>query len=208
MQPNTPQICPKTHHTLLHVLERSITIAWAKTAPHLDSPSSTYAYLNTPHFGSRLPPRLPPKKNRSTPPPTDVSGSDRTTSDRRRHPTRRRHVSPRDRIAAAVPAREAQEGPPRARAPRPLLLPSAAAFPGSGGRHLRGPPPPPKSGDLAAPPRPATGCLASPPCRAARGRAVLLHVGVAPATSSPLRPPPPSSPASSQLRRRAATVPP
>ena len=45
LQPNTPQIWPKTHQTLLHVLERSITIVWAKTAPHLDSPSSLYAYL-------------------------------------------------------------------------------------------------------------------------------------------------------------------
>ena len=45
LQPNTPPICPKTHQTLLHVLERSITIAWPKTAPHLDSPSSLYAYI-------------------------------------------------------------------------------------------------------------------------------------------------------------------
>ena len=42
LQPNTPQIWPQTHQTLLHVLERSITIVWAKTAPHLDSPSSLY----------------------------------------------------------------------------------------------------------------------------------------------------------------------
>ena len=48
LQPNTPPIWPKTHQTLLHHLERSITIAWPKTAPHLDSPSSLYAYLNTP----------------------------------------------------------------------------------------------------------------------------------------------------------------
>ena len=45
LQPNTPQIWPKTHQTLLHVLERSITIVWAKTAPHLASPSSLYAYI-------------------------------------------------------------------------------------------------------------------------------------------------------------------
>ena len=44
LQPNTPQIWPKTHQTPLHHLERSITIAWPKTAPHLDSPSSLYAY--------------------------------------------------------------------------------------------------------------------------------------------------------------------
>ena len=35
---------PKTHLTLLHHLGRSITIAWPKTAPHLDSPSSLYLY--------------------------------------------------------------------------------------------------------------------------------------------------------------------
>ena len=48
LQPNTLQIWPKTHLNLLHHLERSITIAWPKTAPHLDSPSSSYAYLKTP----------------------------------------------------------------------------------------------------------------------------------------------------------------
>ena len=54
LQPNTPPIWPKTHQTLLHHLERSITIAWPKTAPHLDSPSSLYAYLKTPHSKSRV----------------------------------------------------------------------------------------------------------------------------------------------------------
>ena len=47
--PKRPLVCcsptpfhfgPKTHLTLLHHLGRSITIAWPKTAPHLDSPSS------------------------------------------------------------------------------------------------------------------------------------------------------------------------
>ena len=33
---------PKTHLTPLHALGRSITIVWAKTAPHLDSPTSLY----------------------------------------------------------------------------------------------------------------------------------------------------------------------
>ena len=42
LQPNTPPIWPKTHLNLLHHLGRSITIAWPKTAPHLDSPSSLY----------------------------------------------------------------------------------------------------------------------------------------------------------------------
>ena len=42
LQPNTPLIWPKTHQTPLHVLERSITIAWPQTAPHLELPSSSY----------------------------------------------------------------------------------------------------------------------------------------------------------------------
>ena len=45
LQPNTPPFWPKTHLNPLHHLERSITIVWLKTAPHLDSPSSLYAYL-------------------------------------------------------------------------------------------------------------------------------------------------------------------
>ena len=55
--PKRPRVCcsptpfqfgPKIYLTLLHHLGRSITIAWPKTAPHLDSPSSTYAYKYTP----------------------------------------------------------------------------------------------------------------------------------------------------------------
>ena len=42
LQPNTPPKWPKTHPNPLHPLGRSITIAWPKTAPHLDSPSSLY----------------------------------------------------------------------------------------------------------------------------------------------------------------------
>ena len=42
LQPNILPIWPKTHLNLLHHLGRSITIAWPKTAPHLDSPSSLY----------------------------------------------------------------------------------------------------------------------------------------------------------------------
>ena len=45
LQPNTPLIWPKTHLNHLHHLDRSITIAWPKTAPHLDSPSSLYLYI-------------------------------------------------------------------------------------------------------------------------------------------------------------------
>ena len=42
LQPNTLPFWPKTHLTLLHHLGRSITIAWPKTAPHLELPSSLY----------------------------------------------------------------------------------------------------------------------------------------------------------------------
>ena len=44
LQPNTPPKWPKTHLNLSHHLERSITIAWPQTAPHLELPSSLYAY--------------------------------------------------------------------------------------------------------------------------------------------------------------------
>ena len=40
LQTNTPSKVAQTQQTLLHVLGRPITIAWPKTAPHLDSPSS------------------------------------------------------------------------------------------------------------------------------------------------------------------------
>ena len=45
LQPNTLPIWPKTHLNHLHRLERSITIAWPKTALHLELPSSLYAYI-------------------------------------------------------------------------------------------------------------------------------------------------------------------
>ena len=47
--PQRPFVCcskkplknqPKTHQTLFHAVGRSITIVWAKTAPHLEAPSS------------------------------------------------------------------------------------------------------------------------------------------------------------------------
>ena len=44
LQPNTLPIWSKTRQNPLHHLERSITIAWLKTAPHLELPSSLYAY--------------------------------------------------------------------------------------------------------------------------------------------------------------------
>ena len=58
LQPNTPAKWPKTHPNPFHLLERSIMIAWPKTAPHLDTPSSSYAYLKTP---SEILLLLPPK---------------------------------------------------------------------------------------------------------------------------------------------------
>ena len=58
LHPNTPPSWPKTHLNPLHHLDHSITIAWPKTAPHLDSPSSLYAYLKTPLNPDLL---LPPK---------------------------------------------------------------------------------------------------------------------------------------------------
>ena len=45
LQPNTHPIWPKTHQNPLHHLERSITIAWPQTAPHLELPSSLYLYI-------------------------------------------------------------------------------------------------------------------------------------------------------------------
>lgn len=39
---------PKTPLSLRHALGRSIMIAWAKTAPRLDSPSSLYLYKHPP----------------------------------------------------------------------------------------------------------------------------------------------------------------
>ena len=66
---------PKTHQNPLHHLERSITIAWPKTAPHLDSPRSLYVYLNNPppKFSRRSNPsfvlRAPPDMSAAPQPP-------------------------------------------------------------------------------------------------------------------------------------------
>ena len=45
LQPNTLPKWPKPHPKPLHPLGRSITIAWPKTTPHLDSPSTLYLYI-------------------------------------------------------------------------------------------------------------------------------------------------------------------
>ena len=59
LQPNTRPIWPKTHLNPLHSVGRSITIAWPKTAPHLNTPSSLYAYIYLPHSKSRIPSSKP-----------------------------------------------------------------------------------------------------------------------------------------------------
>ena len=48
LQSNTLPKWIKTHLRSLHHLGRSITIAWPKTAPHLDSPSSLYLFICAP----------------------------------------------------------------------------------------------------------------------------------------------------------------
>src|SRR3954471_3996944 len=64
--PNKPRVCcspkplhnsPITHLRHFHVLRRSITIPWPKTALHLELPSSLYLYKGLPllHFGSNTP---------------------------------------------------------------------------------------------------------------------------------------------------------
>ena len=54
-EPQKPLVCcspkplkngPITHLNLFHVLRRQITIVWAKTTPHLDTPSSLYLYIS------------------------------------------------------------------------------------------------------------------------------------------------------------------
>ena len=46
LQPNTSPKWPKPHLNPLHHLDHSIMIAWPKTAPHLELPSSLYAYID------------------------------------------------------------------------------------------------------------------------------------------------------------------
>ena len=141
LQPNTPPIWPKTHLTLLHHLERSITIAWPKTAPYLDSPSSLYLYLKPPPVIRGSPPSqtleivpVPPGKNpaaglcppRRTP-PRGAPGFVRPGAHITMHP--RRHVSP-----AGAPEGPKSPGRRRPRSAARLLAPDAS-------RPLRRPPP-------------------------------------------------------------------
>ena len=56
--PTPPQIWPKTHQTLLHVLERSITIVWPKTEPSSSSAASPiHRHLHTAVPPASAPPR-------------------------------------------------------------------------------------------------------------------------------------------------------
>ena len=170
LKPNAPPLCPKTHQTLLHVLERSITIAWPKTTPHLDSPSSLYAYLKTPPFSDLPSPRNPKNsslRRRTCPPP---SGRNRR---RRPAPIARRHValvaSHRRRPAEPDPGPREPTSPaasfqPRAVRPRRLLQLWWPAPP----RRTLAPSPPPAA--TATAPRPAAASPLPPGRRAARIR--------------------------------------
>ena len=56
LQQNPPFKQPKTPLCLRHVLGRSITIAWAKIAPRLDSPSFLYLFKHLPRPKSQAKP--------------------------------------------------------------------------------------------------------------------------------------------------------
>ena len=56
LRQNPPSNSPKTPLSLRHALGRSITIAWAKTAPRLDSPSSLCLYICASPRNSRMKP--------------------------------------------------------------------------------------------------------------------------------------------------------
>ena len=56
LQPNTPPKRPNNPSKPLPCPPRRITIVWAKTRPHLDTPNSLYAYIYLPHSKSRLKP--------------------------------------------------------------------------------------------------------------------------------------------------------
>ena len=189
-----PSNLAKTHLNLLHHLEHSITIAWPKTAPHLDSPSSSYAYLKTPpkfsFFLSRNPSRLPPL----------AAGHVRFGPDVSDFP-RRRHVSP-PHWRVHRPHRQARRGPRpapaahlRAATPRGRLCaphhPEARAPP----HDARRPPPLPRSSPphFSRPEQSSTAAGPSdvadpaPSCTAASTRPLLPLLRQTPATATLLR---------------------
>ena len=144
LQPNTPPIWPKTHLSLLHHLDRSITIAWLKTTPHLDSPSSLYAYLKTPPNPDLL---LPPETLKFYPRRPDTSApTGRISTANRRLPRHRRRPRAPPRPGSPDPAPAAQIHPAAAasffpeRRPRPEQRRRAlSAAPPPGGRTTSSP---------------------------------------------------------------------
>ena len=150
---NPLQNQPKTHQTLFHTLGRSITIVWAKTAPHLEPPSSLYLFI----CGH------PEKRNRSLTLASSTSRR-RTTSARASGRIAARHVT----VSLSPPAARRSPSPApaaRARAARRARLPPA------------GPPPRPASGDPPTPP--PLQLLPSPPSAVA-GAAPPSPAGAAP----------------------------
>ena len=162
LQPNTLPKWPKTHLNPLHHLGRSITTAWPKTAPHLDSPSSLYPYRKTPPHenpGSPLSPN-----------PNFHIARRRTLSaapDKPPRPTAANQSAPHGRppppTAEAHSAQSRPSPPPdRAAPPRAWALHPATRFLLRSGQHRQAPPhaiagrhaklrsPPPR---FAAPPR-------------------------------------------------------
>ena len=124
----------------LHHLERSITIAWPKTAPHLDTPSSLYAYKYTTLPKFAVPLVRNPRSSSSARP--DTSAGRRT----RPPPRPANHQAPRvPARTCAPPARRARSRPPSHRQARRLVpSPAPASFL---------PQPPPTITGLAAPAR-------------------------------------------------------
>ena len=57
--PTPLQNSPITHLSHFHALRRRITIVWAKTTPHLDTPSSLYAYIKSPQKSPSSSPSKP-----------------------------------------------------------------------------------------------------------------------------------------------------
>ena len=95
--PTPLQSGPITHPNPLHALGRSITIVWAKTSPHLESPSSVYLYIGPLPQNLRMNPPLtlvffllaPPDMSvsrRTRPPPLPTTPA---PPRHRRRPTRR-----------------------------------------------------------------------------------------------------------------------
>ena len=179
----------------LHHLERSITIAWPKTAPHLDSPSSTYAYIYTPLRNPRF---FSPLTLDPTPP---AAAGQKPRAGRVR-------LAPRDESAAATcpgagPQFAAARGPARpVRGPpgplrRPPPPPVAAPEPGDARplrppwRHCRPPPGAPRPAAPSPRRRPRQGEELPAPATARRA-----------ASSSPSGPPPRSGYFLSGRRRR------